>query len=342
MKDFRQVLASRPPRAWLVTGAAGFIGSNLLEALLSTGQRVVALDNFMTGHRRNIEGALTGAGLNGESDRFTLVEGDIRDPETCKRAVAGTDVVLHQAALGSVSRSMEFPLLSHGCNVDGFLNVLVAAKDAGVRRVVYAASSSTYGDSPTLPKVEDKIGKPLSPYALTKLINEQYAELFGRVFGLETVGLRYFNVFGRRQDPDGPYAAVIPKWIGQLLKGEGIEIFGDGETSRDFCYIDNVVQANILAATTDAPAALNQVYNIAFGERTTLKQLAGLLQDGLADVGALKQPSEPRYGAERKGDVRHSLADVTKARELLGYSPTHSVRDGLRESVLWYVQNAGA
>jgi UDP-N-acetylglucosamine/UDP-N-acetylgalactosamine 4-epimerase len=323
------------PRTWLVTGAAGFIGSNLVEQLLRLGQRVVGLDNFATGAARNLDDIHAQVG-DAAWARFRLIEGSITDPAVCAAAVAGTDLVLHQAALGSVPRSIADPIGTNRANIDGFLELLVAARDAGVRRFVYAASSSTYGDHPGLPKVEDQIGRPLSPYAVTKYVNELYADVFGRTYGLEPVGLRYFNVFGRRQDPAGAYAAVIPRWVAALLRDEAVVINGDGETSRDFCYIDNVVQANILAATVTDPAALNQVYNIANGDRTTLNALFWLLRDGLAAYRPAVGGRKPEYGPFREGDVRHSQADIGKAARLLGYAPSHSVAQGLAVALAWY------
>ena len=323
------------PRVWLVTGAAGFIGSHLVETLLTLEQRVIGLDNFATGHRRNLQAVQ--ATISAERwSRFTFIEGDIRDPASCVQACQGADVVLHQAALGSVPRSIADPITSNAANVTGFLNMLVAARDAGVQRFVYAASSSTYGDHPALPKVEHTIGRPLSPYAVTKLVNELYAEVFARTYGLQSIGLRYFNVFGPRQDPQGAYAAVIPRWASALVRGDPVYINGDGETSRDFCYVANAVQANLLAATTRNPAALNQVYNVAVGERTSLNMLFELLRLALGD--AVKGAPQPVHQDFRAGDVRHSLADVSKARELLGYVPTHDIRQGLLEAARWYGQ----
>lgn len=322
------------PRTWLVTGAAGFIGSNLVEQLAALGQTVVGLDNFATGHRRNVEGLRERAG-----DAFRFVEGDIVDPHVCRAACDGVDYVLHQAALGSVPRSIDDPLATNRANIDGFLNMLVAARDAGVRRFVYAASSSTYGDHPGLPKVEDQIGKPLSPYAVTKYVNELYASVFTRTYGVETIGLRYFNVFGRRQDPNGAYAAVIPSWVGSLLAGRGCVINGDGETSRDFCHVDNVVQANLLAATTTQDVK-GEVFNVAFGTRTTLNQLFVMIRDGLAQFRPALADAAPEYREFRVGDVRHSLADISKARAVLGYEPRQSVADGLRAALAWYVADA--
>lgn len=326
----------RQPKRWLVTGAAGFIGSNLVEWLLDAGQTVVGLDNFSTGHRRNLEEVLQGR----DPDRagcFRFVEGDIREAEACRGACSGIDYVLHQAALGSVPRSIEDPAVSHGVNVDGFLNMLLAAHQARVKRFVYASSSSVYGDHPALPKVEDAVGDPLSPYALTKRVNEEYARVWARVYGLQCVGLRYFNVFGRRQDPDGPYAAVIPKWVAALLTGEPCRINGDGETSRDFCYVDNVVQANVLAALTENPAAVGEVYNVAVGGRTSLNDLFAALRDGLAKRNPEIADRTPEYTDFRPGDVRHSQADISKISRLLGYLPEYSAADGITLALDWYV-----
>lgn len=325
------------PRTWLVTGVAGFIGSNLLDTLLCLDQRVVGLDNFATGHRRNLDEVLDAAGDRASNFRF--IEGDIRDLDTCRGACENVDYVLHQAALGSVPRSLDDPISTNQANVDGFLHMLVAARDAGVRRFVYAASSSTYGDHPGLPKVEDVIGRPLSPYAVTKYVNELYADVFDRAYGLPSIGLRYFNVFGRRQDPEGAYAAVIPKWIGNMLAGRECRINGDGETSRDFCYIDNVLQANLLAATTDRGEQGGAVYNVALGARTTLNELFGMIADGLAAYRPEIAGIRPVYAPFRPGDVRHSQADIGKIRTELGYEPTHSVAAGLQESLDWYVAN---
>ncbi len=323
---------------WLVTGAAGFIGSNLVEALLKLGQRVIGLDNFATGHRHNLDQVQAGVGA-AAWQAFRFIEGDIRDLATCAQACEGADFVLHEAALGSVTRSLEDPLRTHDTNVTGFLNMLVAARDAKVKRFVYAASSSTYGDHPGLPKVEDQIGKPLSPYAVTKYANELYADVFARSYGMETIGLRYFNVFGRRQDPQGAYAAVIPQWVAAMIEDRPVTINGDGETSRDFCFIDNVVQANLLAATATAPDAVNRVYNVAVGERTSLNQLYSMMQQLLQDRFPHLRGQQPQYKDFRAGDVRHSLADITRARELLGYAPTHHIGAGLREAMDWYVQH---
>ncbi|HEY0150763.1 MAG TPA: SDR family oxidoreductase [Longimicrobium sp.] len=327
------------PRTWLVTGAAGFIGSALVEGLLGLGQTVVGLDNFATGHRRNLDDVQAQAGAEAW-ERFRFIDGDIRDLETCHDACRGVDFVLHQAALGSVPRSLEDPIATHAANVTGFLNVLVAARDAKVRRFVFAASSSTYGDHPALPKVEDRIGRPLSPYAVTKYVDELYASVFERNYGIETVGLRYFNVFGRRQDPEGAYAAVIPRWVGTLLRGRECVINGDGETSRDFCFVENVVQANLLAATATGEVT-DEVYNVALGGRTTLNQLFEWIRDGLSAFRPDVAGAEPTYAPFRAGDVRHSQADITKARERLGYAPTHTAEEGLRETLEWYAAHAG-
>jgi UDP-N-acetylglucosamine 4-epimerase len=327
--------------SWLVTGVAGFIGSNLLETLLKLDQQVVGLDNFATGHRHNLD-QVKGLVAPGQWARFRFLEGDIRKLDDCRSACAGVDYVLHQAALGSVPRSLEDPITTNAANIDGFLNMLVAARDAGVRRFVYAASSSTYGDHPGLPKVEDRIGKPLSPYAVTKLVNEQYADVFARAYGFRTIGLRYFNIFGQRQDPNGAYAAVVPKWTAAMMAGEPVWINGDGETSRDFCYIANTVQANLLAATTTSDEATNQVYNVAVGDRTTLNDLFEAIRILLAPRFPHLEGFKPSYRDFRAGDVRHSLADVSKARTLLGYDPSHRIGEGLREAMDWYVANVGA
>ncbi len=328
------------PRTWLVTGVAGFIGSNLLEALLGLEQRVVGLDNFATGHRHNLD-QVRALVTPAQWRRFRFIEGDIRQFDACRAACAGVDHVLHQAALGSVPRSLEDPIATNAANIDGFLHMLVAARDAGVKRFVYAASSSTYGDHPGLPKVEDRIGKPLSPYAVTKLVNEQYADVFARVYGFRTIGLRYFNIFGPRQDPNGAYAAVVPKWTAAMMAGEPVWINGDGETSRDFCHIANAVQANLLAATAASDEATNQVYNVAVGDRTTLNDLFEAIRGLLASRFPHLKDFKPSYRDFRAGDVRHSLADVTKARTLLGYQPSHRIGDGLREAMDWYVANVG-
>lgn len=325
------------PKTWLVTGVAGFIGSNLLEALLKLNQRVVSLDNFATGHQRNLDEVQSLVSAD-QWARFQFIRGDIRNLEDCQKACQGVDYVLHEAALGSVPRSVEDPITTNSANITGFLNMLVAARDAKVKRFVYAASSSTYGDHPALPKVEDTIGKPLSPYAVTKYVNELYADVFGKTYGLQSIGLRYFNVFGPRQDPNGAYAAVIPKWTSGMIKGETIFINGDGETSRDFCFIANTVQANLLAATTDNPQAINQVFNIALGDRTTLNQLFNALRDALGRNG-ISYRKEPSYRDFRTGDVRHSLADIGKARERLGYAPADRIQAGIEQAMPWYVKN---
>lgn len=326
------------PRAWLVTGAAGFIGSNLVETLLKLDQRVTGFDNFATGHRKNLD--LVRALVTPEQwARFQFMEGDLCDAAACQRACTGVDCVLHQAALGSVPRSIEEPAASHAANVTGFLNMLTAARDQRVKGFAYASSSAIYGDHPGLPKVEDQIGRPLSPYAATKWMNEIYAGVFALNYGFASVGLRYFNVFGPRQDPDGAYAAVIPKWLAALLKREPIFINGDGETSRDFCFIANVVQANLLAATTTNPDALNQAYNIAVGERTTLNELYAALRDRLARTDATVKNQKPNYRDFRAGDVRHSLADISKVRRLLGYEPQFRLGEGLDLAFDWYRQN---
>lgn len=313
----------------LVTGGAGFIGSNLVESLLKQENQVVCLDNFSTGKRENIEAFL-------HHPDFKLIEGDIRDLNTCKLAVKGVQHVLHQAALGSVPRSINDPITSNDVNVSGFLNMLVACKDEGIKRIVYAASSSTYGDHPDLPKMEDKIGKPLSPYAITKYVNELYADVFSKLYGLETIGLRYFNVFGQRQDPFGAYAAVIPKFVKAFMERKSPVVNGDGNHSRDFTYVSNVVQINQLAATTTNPNAVNTVYNVAFGENTSLNELIAILRSLLAAYDPQIAEIEPVYGPERAGDVKHSLASIDKARSLLNYRPTHSIRQGLTEAVEWY------
>jgi len=320
---------------WLVTGCAGFIGSNLLETLLNLDQTVVGLDNFATGHARNLD-EVQRLVTPARWARFRFIEGDIRDPDTCREAVRGVEYVLHQAALGSVPRSLKDPLTSNAVNVGGHLNMLVAARDEGVRAFVYAASSSTYGDHPDLPKIEDRIGKPLSPYAVTKYVNELYADVFARAYGFGSVGLRYFNVFGRRQDPDGAYAAVIPKWVSAMIRDVDVTINGDGETSRDFCYVDNVVQANLLAAFAP-PEGVNQVYNVAYDARTTLNQLFQHLRDVLEQNG-VHYARAPVHGDFRPGDVRHSQADIAKARRLLGYEPSHDILQGLEVAMPWYTQ----
>jgi len=333
---------------WLISGVAGFIGSNLLEKLLTLGQKVVGLDNFDTGYQHNIDQAIENAArINGEdlSRNFCFRNGDIRNLEDCKKSMiwndslseAPVDFVLHQAALGSVPRSIEDPISTNRANIDGFLNMLVASKDANVKRFVYAASSSTYGDIPDLPKVEDSIGAPLSPYAVTKVVNELYAGVFAKTYGFRTTGLRYFNIFGRRQDPNGAYAAVIPKWVSAILRKEEVFINGDGETSRDFCYVDNAVQMNLLAAfggdeTTD------QVYNVALNDRTSLNELYHMIEDRLFHRIGSPERKQPTYKNFRPGDVRHSQADISKAQKLLGYKPEYTISEGLDEAIEWYIE----
>lgn len=316
----------------LITGGAGFIGSNLTEYFLNKGYYVVCLDNFATGHRHNIEPFL-------ENPNYKLIEGDIRDLEVCKEAVENMDYILHQAALGSVPRSIKDPITSNDVNVSGFLNMLVAARDANVKRFVYAASSSTYGDSESLPKVEDVIGRPLSPYAITKYVNELYADVFGKTYGMKCIGLRYFNVFGRRQDPNGAYAAVIPLFVKQLINHESPTINGTGDYSRDFTYIDNVIQMNELAMLTENPEAINTVYNTAVGDRTTLNDLVGYLKKYLSEFDEKIGDVEVIHGPNRVGDIPHSLASVEKAEKLLGYKPSHTIEKGLKEAISWYWEN---
>lgn len=323
---------------WLITGAAGFIGSNLVEALLNLNQTVIGLDNFLTGYQRNLDEVKSFVSPH-QWNNFKFIEGDIREFETCKKICMGVDYVLHQAALGSVPRSIEDPIITNECNITGFLNMLVAAREAKVKRFVYAASSSTYGDHPDLPKVEDKIGKPLSPYAVTKYVNELYADVFARNYGFKTIGLRYFNIFGKRQDPNGVYAAVIPKWIASLQKNEPAYINGDGETSRDFCFIENAIQANLLAATTKNEESIDQVYNVAVNARTSLNELFRLIQDELSEYMPDIKNAKPVYRDFRSGDVRHSQADISKATKLLGYHPSHHIQEGLHEAMRWYVDN---
>jgi len=323
------------PMNWLVTGSAGFIGSHIVEVLLRFGQHVVSVDNFETGHRANLDEVRRGVGEE-HWRRHRFVEGDIVDPAVCRRACQRIDVVLHQAALGSVPRSISDPLRTHAVNATGFLNMLAAARDAGVTRFIYAASSSTYGDAPGLPKVEEQIGRPLSPYAVTKYIDEIYAEVFGRCYGTQSIGLRYFNVFGPRQDPEGAYAAVIPRWYEGMLRGLPIIIYGDGETTRDFCYVANVVQANLLAAMNDDPGALGQVYNIAVGGRLSLNALFETLRALVVERHPQLNIASPLYEGFRPGDVRHSQADISKAGRLLGYDPVYDARAGLREALPWY------
>lgn len=339
MTRYEEVLAglNERPEKWLVTGVAGFIGSNLLEALLKNNQQVVGLDNFSTGHRHNLDYAKASVSA-GQWSNFTFMEGDIRELDTCRKACDSVAYVLHEAALGSVPRSIADPINTNENNISGFLNMLVAARDAGVRRFVYAASSSTYGDHPGLPKVEDKIGNPLSPYAVTKLVNELYAGVFARTYNFKTIGLRYFNVFGQRQDPNGAYAAVIPKWVEAMITDKPVFINGDGETSRDFCYIDNTVQVNILAAVAGDEAA-DQVYNVAVGDRTTLNELFELIRAGLEEGFPHLRDFKPVYQDFRTGDVRHSLADISKAVNLLGYCPSHRIGAGVGEALAWYVKD---
>ncbi|EIZ0309210.1 NAD-dependent epimerase/dehydratase family protein [Vibrio parahaemolyticus] len=323
------------PKTWLVTGVAGFIGSNLLEKLLKLDQTVVGLDNFATGHQHNLD-EVKGLVSEAQWDRFTFIEGDIREPQACQQAVKGVDYVLHQAALGSVPRSIADPLTTNAANITGFLNMLDAAKEEGVSSFTYAASSSTYGDHPALPKVEENIGNPLSPYAVTKYVNELYAGVYARTYGFKTIGLRYFNVFGRRQDPNGAYAAVIPKWTAAMINGEDVYINGDGETSRDFCYIDNVVQMNLLAATAEEDAK-DEVYNVAVGDRTTLNDLFYAIKNALNN-NDIKVEAEPIYREFRVGDVRHSQADTSKSREKLLYDGSFKINEGISNSILWYVE----
>lgn len=316
----------------LITGGAGFIGSNLCEYFLSKEYKVTCLDNFATGHRYNIEHLF-------ENPNFELIEGDIRSLEDCQKAVQGATYVLHQAALGSVPRSIKDPITSNETNISGFLNMLVASRDAGIKRFVYAASSSTYGDSESLPKVEDKIGKPLSPYAITKYVNELYADIFSKTYGIETIGLRYFNVFGRKQDPNGAYAAVIPLFVKKIINHESPVINGDGNYSRDFTYIDNVIQMNELAMTTENPDAINTVYNTAFGDRTTLNDLVEYLKEFLSEYDSEIAKVQAIHGPNRVGDIPHSLASIDKAKQLLNYNPKYSMREGLKEAVKWYWEN---
>ncbi|MEK9719975.1 MAG: SDR family oxidoreductase [Quisquiliibacterium sp.] len=337
MPDHHQLLASlaRAPATWLITGVAGFIGSNLLEALLKLDQTVVGLDNFATGHQRNLD-EVRKLVSDAQWARFRFIKGDICQLADCHAACAGVDHVLHQAALGSVPRSLQDPVGTNAVNVTGFLNMLVAARDAGVKSFTYAGSSSTYGDHPALPKVEPHIGQPLSPYAVTKLVNEQYAQVFARSYGFRSIGLRYFNVFGPRQDPEGAYAAVIPKWVAAMIRGDEVVVHGDGSTSRDFCYVGNVVQANLRAALAD-DAARDQVYNIAVGERTDLNELFATLRDALATHGVHYQRA-PVHGEFRAGDVRHSQADVSKACQRLGYEPEVRLEQGVALAMPWYLQ----
>lgn len=336
-QDIQQHLSQHQYR-WLVTGVAGFIGSNLLEGLLQLNQKVIGLDNFSTGYQHNLDQVreIVGPDL---WNNFEFVQGDIRNPDECRTVCKDVDFVLHQAALGSVPRSIDDPILANDNNVTGFLNMLVAARDASVKRFVYAASSSTYGDHPGLPKIESVIGQPLSPYAVTKYVNELYADVFARCYETPSIGLRYFNVFGPRQDPNGAYAAVIPLWVSALIKNKALYINGDGETSRDFCYVDNVVQVNLLSALTDDPAAINQVYNVALNERTSLNQLYHMMHDLLLVKFPHLESHKPQYVDFRDGDVRHSQADISKARNLLGYNPTYAIQEGLEAAMNWYVEN---
>jgi len=336
-RQLREHLKSSP-KVWVVTGVAGFIGSNLLQDLLALGQTVVGVDNYSTGHRANLDDVLRGP-LEHTSN-FRMVEGDIRDLETCRIACEGADYVLHHAALGSVPWSMDDPLRTNAVNVDGFINMLVAAKDAGVKRVVYASSSAVYGDTPDHPQVEERLGRPLSPYAASKTTNETYAVAFQMSYGLQSIGLRYFNVFGRRQDPAGAYAAVIPRWIASLLKGERCRIFGDGETTRDFCHVANIVQANLLAATVEDADATGQAYNVACAESVTLNKLFEMMRDRLALQDARFSLAVPQYDPFRPGDIRFSCASIEKARRMLRFAPTHSVEQGLEEALGWYVERA--
>lgn len=338
MAIYDQVCESlqQTPKSWLITGVAGFIGSNLLEHLLRLNQKVVGLDNFATGYDKNLEEVRKTVGEDAW-DRFTFFKGDITNFEDCQRAAASVDYVLHQAAIGSVPRSIKDPIATNAANITGFLNIITASRDANVKSFTYAASSSTYGDHPGLPKVENIIGKPLSPYAVTKYVNELYADVFSKCYNFNCIGLRYFNVFGKRQDPNGAYAAVIPKWIFSLIHGIEIGINGDGETSRDFCFIDNVVQMNILAATAELEAK-NHVYNVAVGERTTLNELFTLLNDSVGNRGK-NYPMVPRYDDFREGDVRHSQADIGKAIKNLAYDPKYSIDQGIALTMPWYLKN---
>ncbi len=340
MRAFEQLLErfKTEQKTWLVTGNAGFIGSNLAEFLLKHNQKVIGLDNFSTGYQHNIDDVLSSAGTDAAKN-FTFIHGDIADFETCQKACKGVDIVLHQAALGSVPRSIADPVTSNRSNITGFLNMLTAAKDAGIKRFVYASSSSVYGDSAELPKVEERTGNLLSPYAVMKMTNELYAGVFARTYGIETIGLRYFNVFGRRQDPNGAYAAVIPKWVSSLLSDEEVYINGDGETSRDFTYIDNVIQMNLLAGTTDNPAAFGEAFNVAVGGRNTLNELYGIINQELAQYIEGFKVRPAIYRDFRAGDIRHSNANIAKAQTLVGYAPTHTIEQGMKEAIAWYVKN---
>lgn len=340
-KEVQRELESSP-KVWLITGVAGFIGSNLLEKLLILNQKVIGLDNFETGYKHNIEKALNDANHSaGRSldHKFEFIKGDITNLEDCHRACFGVDYILHHAAIGSVPKSVEDPIKTNQANIDGFLKVLVAGRDAKVKRLVYAASSSTYGDNKDLPKIENKTGKPLSPYAVTKAVNELYADVFASTYGFESIGLRYFNIFGKRQDPNGAYAAVIPKWLGAVLNKEDVFINGDGETSRDFCYVENAIQANILAATVDDKKAINQIFNVAINDRTSLNQLHQMIESKLIKKVSSIKSKKPIYRDFRLGDVRHSQACIKKASNLLGYQPSHKISQGLDETVAWYVDN---
>ena len=325
------------PKTWLVTGVAGFIGSNLLETLLKLNQKVVGLDNFATGHQYNLDEVQSQVSAE-QWANFHFIKGDIRNLADCQQACAGVDYVLHEAALGSVPRSIADPITTNETNISGFLNMLTAARDTGVSSFTYAASSSTYGDHPALPKVEEHIGHPLSPYAVTKYVNELYADVFARAYGFKSIGLRYFNVFGKRQDPNGAYAAVIPKWTASMIAGDDVFINGDGETSRDFCFIENTVQANILAATTTDENAKNQVYNVAVGDRTTLNELYRAIQNALAENG-VQYDKDPIYRDFRAGDVRHSQASIAKIQQHLGYAPKYKIAEGIQLAMQWYVHN---
>ncbi|MCB0355977.1 MAG: SDR family oxidoreductase [Bdellovibrionales bacterium] len=336
-QEFYQKIAQQNKK-WLVTGAAGFIGSNLVKKLIELGQSVVGLDNFATGLRSNIQFLNKLADENSTAS-FHFIEGDICNVQDCFKAVKSVDYILHQAALGSVPRSIKDPISSHQANVTGFINMIWAAKEVGIPRVVYASSSSIYGDNPNLPKVEHSIGKPLSPYAATKLMNEIYADVFAKSYNIETIGLRYFNVFGPHQQPDGPYAAVIPKWLGLMLDKKPITIFGDGETSRDFCFVDNVVQMNLRCATTQNSSAVNQEYNVAYHQQTSLNQLYFMIKEMLEAQEQTLKIQDPLYEDFRPGDVRHSLADISKAQKLVDYEPTDDIESGLRKSIKWYIAN---
>lgn len=339
MNQYQQVCKSlqAQPKTWLVTGVAGFIGSNLLENLLKLDQTVVGLDNFATGHQYNLDEVQSLVSAE-QWTKFRFIEGDIRNLADCQKACADVDYVLHEAALGSVPRSIADPITTNETNISGFLNILTAARDAGVSSFTYAASSSTYGDHPALPKVEEHIGHPLSPYAVTKYVNELYADVFARAYGFKSIGLRYFNVFGKRQDPNGAYAAVIPKWTASMIAGDDVFINGDGETSRDFCFIENTVQANILAATTTNENAKNQVYNVAVGDRTTLNELYRAIQNALAENG-VQYDKDPIYRDFRAGDVRHSQASIAKIQQHLGYAPQYKIAEGIQLAMQWYVHN---